>query len=238
MATQSDNAARLNEEGAFFFQSGDENSAFAAFKDALGSLSNDSITRTSLSVSAMLSPPGPSADAVGSDGSTSVNGKESRSPLVPSSTRTEAPISGENEEPFLFDRCLSFDASHAADPEAAAYCSAIVIFNMALVFQKRDNDHKTLYKALFLYLVSLRHIKASGNDRFSKSDVVIAALNNQAVVFYKLKEFGKARAVLGEVWKLLRDLRARPDSFQKVDIDGIVQNILLLLHSPSLAAAA
>ena len=238
MATQTDNAVRLNEEGAFFFQSGDENSAFAAFKDALGSLSNDSIARTSLSVSAMLSAPGASADSVASDGSTTVNGKGTRSPLVPSSARTEAPISGENEEPFLFDRCLSFDASHAADPEAASYCSAIVIFNMALVFQKRDNDHKTLYKALFLYLVSLRHIKAPGNDRFSKSDVVIAALNNQAVVFYKLKEFGKARAVLGEVWKLLRDLRARPDSFQKVDIDGIVQNILLLLHSPSLAAAA
>ena len=241
MSTENNSAARLNEEGAFFFQSGDEDSAFAAFKDALGSLSNDSIARTSLSVSAMLSAPVTASsadDATPGGPSSSIQHKGSRTHLFPSSTRTEMPISGEEEEPFLFDRCLSFDASYASDPEAAAYCSAIVIFNMALVFQKRDDDHRTLYKALFLYLVSLRHIKASGSDRFSKSDVIIAALNNQAVVFYRLKEFGKARAVLSELWKLLKTLTARPESFQKVDIDGIVQNILLLLHTPSLAAAA
>ena len=238
MSTLTNNAARLNEEGAFFFESGDENSAFAAFKDALGNFSNDSIARTSLSVSAMLSPSVSAADAGSSAAAAAAAGNSSRSPLVPSSARTEEPISGDDEEPFMFDRCLSFDSSHAADPEAAPYCSAIIIFNMALVFQKRGKDRKTLYKALFLYLVSLRHIKTSSNERFNNSDVVIAALNNQAVIFYHLKEFGKARAVLGELWTLLRDLPARPDSFQKCDIDGIVQNILLLLHKPSLAAAA
>lgn len=234
--TTTSNASRLNEEGAFFFESGDENSAFAAFKDALGSLSHDNIAQTSSSVAAVLAPP--SFDGGSGSSASGGSSSSSRSPLVSSSTRTEEPIAGDNEEPFMFDRCLSFDASHAADPEAASYCSAIIIFNMALVFQKRGKDHKTLYKSLFLYLVSLRHIKTSNNDRFNSSDVVIAALNNQAVVFYHLKEYGKARAVLGELWTLLRELKSRPKSFQKSDIDGIVQNILLLLHSPSLAAAA
>ena len=225
-------AARLNEEGASFHERGDDNSAFAAFKDALESISIDSHLRTGASVSAMLSPvPDPTSSTGYSAGST-------RTPMIPSHPRTDEPITNEDEEVYLYDRSLAFEAEYASDPEAASYCSAIIIFNMALVFQKRGSDEKTLYKALFLYMVSLRHIRSSSSDRFSKSDVVIASLNNQAIVFYLLKDFGKARTILGELWTLLRDLRHRPASFKKTDIDGIVQNILLLLHSPSLAAAA
>lgn len=227
-------AARLNEEGASFHERGDDTSAFAAFKDALESISADSLANTGASVSAVLSPiPDPTANATNNSGSNTP-----RLPLVPSNPRTDQPVTNGDDETYLYDRCLVFESEYASDPEAAPYCSAIVVFNMALVYQKRGNDEKTLYKALFLYMVSLRHIRSSESERFKNSDLVIAALNNQAIVFYMLKDYGKARTILGELWSVMRDIRCRPASFQKRDIDGIVQNILLMLHSPSLAAAA
>jgi hypothetical protein len=228
--TNPSNAARLNEEGASYHERGDDNSAFAAFKDALESISIDSHVRTGASVSAMLSPvPDPTNPN---------NTSTARSSLVASHPRTDEPIICEEDETYLYDRFLVFEPEYASDPEAASYCSAVIIFNMALVFQKRDNHVKTLYKALFLYIVSLRHLRTNASERFKNSDVVIAALNNQAMIFCMLKDYGKARTVLGELWSLLRELRRRPGSLNKKDIDGIVQNILLLLQSPSLAAAA
>ena len=228
-------SSRLNEEGASYHERGDDNSAFAAFKDALESLSIDAIARTTESVSALLSPT-PTSDPTIPD-------HLGRSTMairpIPSCPRSDVPAPADDEHAYYYDRCLTFEQTQAIDPEATPYCSAVIIFNMGLLFQKRGKDEKTLYKALFLYMVSLRHIQASTNgDRFKKTDVMIAALNNQAVVFYLLKDYGKARTVLGELWSLLREIQCRPRSFVKGDIDGIVQNILLLLHSPSLAAAA
>jgi hypothetical protein len=227
-------SSRLNEEGVSYHLRGDDNSAFAAFKDALESLSNDALAQTGASVSALLTPPTP--DPTNPDSGRSTATMATRP--IPSCPRSDVPAPPDDEPVYFYDRCLTFEPSQAADPEATPYCSAVIIFNMGLVFQKRGNDDKTLYKALFLYMVSLRHIQTSSNDRFKKTDVVIAALSNQAVVFYLLKDYGKARTVLGELWNLLRELQCRPHSFVKADIDGIVQNILLLLHSPSLAAAA
>ncbi|CAB9518091.1 expressed unknown protein [Seminavis robusta] len=229
--TTPNQAARLNDEGASYIERGDDSSAFAAFKDALESLSSDAVAQTTASVSAMLTPP---TVNVGNGNST----RASTTRPVANCPRTDAPAPADDEEAYQYDRCLSFEQGHTSDPDALPYCSAVIIFNMALVFQKRGTDEKTLYKALFLYMVSLRHIQSCTSDSFKKTDVVIAALNNQAVVFYLLKDYAKARTVLGELWNLLRELRCRPRSFMKSDIDGIVQNILLLLHSPSLAAAA
>jgi len=245
MATTISLAARLNEEGAYFFQSGDDISAFAAFKDALGNLSSESVAYTSSSVSAILSTQTSSKEGSSGDAASGNDTPPAKVPIVSPTRSTrdiprldEPPISVDDEEPFTFERFLSFDHSQAVDPAATAYCSAIIIFNMAQVFQQRSKDRKTLNKALFLYIVSLRHIKGCTSGRFKSSDVVIAALNNRATVFYHLQHFGKARMVLGELWALIKELRARPESFQKADVDGIVQNILLMLHTPNLAAAA
>jgi hypothetical protein len=229
-------SSRLNEEGASYHTRGDDNSAFAAFKDALESLSTDSLAQTSASASGLLTPVTPNPTDP-SNGRLPTTTSTVLRP-IPSCPRSDVPSPADDEPAYFYDRCLTFEPSQAADPEATPYCSAVIIFNMGLLFQKRGKDAKTLYKALFLYMVSLRHIQTSSNDQFKKTDVVIAALNNQAVVFYLLKDYGKARTVLGELWNLLRGLQCRPQSFVKGDIDGIVQNILLLLHSPSLAAAA
>lgn len=204
-------AARLNDEGIYFHEAGDDDSAFAAFKDALESLAITGKSNEEMLIS---------------------------TPQIPKSNSfLDQPIFGCDDDPFLYDRNLSFNHDDAQDPDKNQYCRAIVVFNMALVYSKRDKDKETLHKALFLYSMCLQHVQAS-SDQVKRSDVVLAAMNNQAVVLYLMEDFGKARRVLNEMWAMLKQLRSRPASFVKQDIHGFVHNILLLLHSPSLAPAA
>lgn len=270
-------AIRLNNEGIQHLISGNETNAFTAFKTALDKISHGD--RNSVQDESTPSAPSPFLDTTSSQPPPPRRRRPlSCAPLLYTSTGNiisnnscNKTLSSTNDistinSPFFFQQTLFIQEDQWLVPTDAPYLSAVIIYNMGLVFHLKgeavidDDEQKQAlyYKALFLYNVSLRHIQAAtNNDMYSYSDVVVVVLNNTSHIHNNSNDsshddddedssLDKGRTVLMELWSVLRHIQQQGSNSKRVtsaftqsDMDGFVQNVLLLLRgTTSLAPAA
>ena len=189
------NAAMLNQTGAAYLASNQPDRAVKCFQTAL-----EYVTNTD--------------DII-------MQAPSSHDPRQPLSSA----ISQDSEEDYIYTKPFFFNPAASMTEEEIAPFGAVILFNLALSYheQAKTAGDSNLQVAMRLYekcLTLLRH-----HSNFDCSNVIIAALHNQAKICEDLCAF----AMAGHKYKLLSTLlerdEIRTDTLESDDLNSICLNI-------------
>lgn len=139
---------------------------------------------------------------------------------------------------YVYDEPLQIVPAEKATLRDVAIYKATLLFNMGFVFHKKSNcvDTWGVYWSLYFYELSLDCCKGF-HDHPSCLEVLAAALNNKAHVFFDHSEFLTSRDVLDTLLVTMILVHGRPLEFAKDKVHGILFN-LYMLRMPTAAPIA
>jgi hypothetical protein len=221
-------AAYLNSNGCSMLAVGENAKAFKALKGALQNVLQ----------AVMLYEDNPVA-AAASERPDTVSRPVPRSRMDGASMK---PSPEENDSAYIYSKGLVFYLTSNVTLLELAFYASVIVFNLVLAFQRRRKplQERDLNKLLALYDLCLRLIhEGSKAKQYDSCNLIVATLNNKAVVHAELRDFTKARRVLYHVWDVMKYPKRRPGLLEQWEIEGIFLNIYqLLVNSPQTASAA
>lgn len=222
-------AAYLNSNGASLLAVGENSKAFKCFKGSLQSL---------LQAVIIFEEAPPASTDVTSPTSDIVSRPIPRTRMDGASMKP----SDDDGKAYLYSKGLVFYLSSAISLFDLAFYGSVIVFNLVLSYQRRRTDmqERDLNKLLALYDLCLKLVgEGAKAKQYDCCNLVVATLNNKAVVHSELRDFTKARRVLYHVWDIMKYPDRRPKLLEPWEIEGIFLNIyLLLVNSPNVAGAA
>lgn len=149
---------------------------------------------------------------------------------------------------FVYRRALVFDSDLSfADQdwdECLSIFLAMIKFNLGLTFQIKSNElgERALVRALVWYDLSLAHVQETVQTAAPMHlNIVLATMNNMAIVSHDLCNFGKVRQIYQNVLEILTAHAtdgSKPNGFEEEDMQGLLLNIILLHAIDAIAPAA
>ena len=229
--------AELNNSGAVLLASDDVDSALQCFRDALELLRLMYEDRKEL-------PRIPTPEKSGMIPCPS-------SPQAAQQDRTDAWAASKTvyeHSHFVYGQALAFDPAVTLTTEnwdeCLPICLAIIKFNLGLASQMKSKDlgERALVQSLRWYDTCLGHLQENVQASMPlHMNIVLAALNNMAIVSYDLCKFEKVHQIFQNVLEILSSYSCAeetPQDFQEEDMQGLLLNIILLHSSEAIAPAA
>jgi hypothetical protein len=221
-------AAFLNSNGASMLAFGDNAKAYKAFKGSLQHIMQ------AVMLYEDTPPPAKHSDALDI-----VSRPVPRNRIDGMSMK---PPPEENGNAYMYSKGLVFYLSGTIKLADLAFYSSAVVFNLVVSFQRRRKplQERDLTKLLALYDLCLKLVsEGTKTKQYDNCNLVVAALNNKAVVHAELGDFTRARRVLYHVWDVMKYPSRRPKLLEAWEVEGIFLNIYLwLVNSPQVASAA
>lgn len=222
-------AAYLNSNGCSMLAVGDNAKAFKTLKEALQNVLQ----------AVMLYEDNPVASAAERPDDDIVSRPVPRSRMDGASMK---PSPEENDRAYIYSKGLVFYLTSNVTLLELAFYASVIVFNLVLALQRRRKplQERDLNKLLALYDLCLKLIhEGSKAKQYDSCNLIVATLNNKAVVHAELRDFTKARRVLYHVWDVMKYPSRRPGLLEPWEIEGIFLNIYqLLVNSPKTASAA
>jgi len=149
--------------------------------------------------------------------------------IIPVSVGSDAPLSraGADISAFTFTKAFVFNKSRKLSEEHLDSYQAVILFNLALLYDSKELSTCDRYQAtaLELYNHSLE-LSTAGNCALVCSNVMIAAMNNRAQIFFRRHEVESVRALLEELGRSLGNaLGNGANVLDDQDINGILLNV-------------
>jgi len=130
---------------------------------------------------------------------------------------------------FTFSKAFVFNTSVRLLEEYLESYQAVILFNVALLYDNRGDNAPTSYeaKALELYINTLDILLCPQAITLDCSNVVIAALNNKAQIFFRRSDFVNTRDSLVELAIHLHKTFVIDGnkSMDEHDINGLLLNV-------------
>lgn len=216
-------AASMNNMAVLRLLFGDRRGAFDLFKGAFDAM-NEGVTYCTKALPAPFLPP---------HGFPHFNNTAlpfvpiGDSDFHPSSIPEESKNSGdENVDGFTFDKTFLFNPRVKVTVGSIEACKAAVLFNLALLYHQRDKYYYDRYEdtALELYNSCLELLRRP--SAMNCSNVVIAALNNKAQIFYERHDLDTTSALLRELGNCLgKAIDEAGKSLSEQDINRLLLNV-------------
>lgn len=127
---------------------------------------------------------------------------------------------------FTFTKAFALNTEVPLLEDHVDTYKAVVLFNLALLYHKKDRQDCDSFEAttLELYNSSLELLRF--DDELDCSNLVIAILNNKAQIFFQRNELEETRASLDELGKsLLKALGEGTKALDEQDINGLLLNV-------------
>ena len=212
------NAAHLNQSGASCLAANDLEQAQRYFQLAL-----ESVTHAGHDIAENDSVPAPPK----CDASQSLQ-------------MSKQPISKTNShesEGFIYSKPFFFNPAATLTEEDIAPYGGVILFNLALTYHERSRvvGESALRVAMKLYEKCLSLLKHART--FDCSNVIIAALNNQARIFEEVADYKRASYRFRLLAEFLNEDDVRTDTMEKADLQDIFLNIFFFKF-PTCAAMA
>ena len=152
----------------------------------------------------------------------------------------QAPFSRDthlDSEGFVYSKPFYFNPEATMREEDISPYGGVILFNLALTYHERSrfSGESSLRLALRLYDKCLILLKNATS--FDCSNVIIAALNNQARIHEVLLDFRKASIRYKLLAEFLHQTDVRTDTLEADDLQEILLNIFFF-KIPSCAAMA
>lgn len=225
-------AAYLNSNGASYLAMGDTEKAHKSFKDSLKTILQ-AISEGDVIEELPLPERNPTFDAMARP--------IPRSRMDGNDAQLSMQADKEGKA-YSYGKGLVFYPNTTFTTTDLAFYSSIVVFNLVLTCQRRPKhlQEKQMQRLLRLYQVVLQLIdETSRSGKYDCSHLVVATLNNTAVLHSELGQHASARRMLYHVWDVLRGPQRRPMILDTFEVEGLFLNIFLMLaNAPRVAEAA
>ena len=148
---------------------------------------------------------------------------------IPSSNALRQPlpasISGDSDDNYIYTKPFFFNPAASMTEEEIAPFGAVILFNLALSYHEQakitgDSDLKV---AMALYEKCLNLLRRHSN--FDCSNIIIAALHNQAKICEELCHFAQAGQKFLLLSTLLEQDEIRTDTIEPDDLNAVCLNI-------------
>lgn len=249
--------SEMNNGGAAFLASGNVDAAFSSFRGALELIGRmyEGGEDPQIPLSApTFAASGAKTSSLASSNKEGLKAKPNRS-TCPSQPSTRAPVQqihplskpSYDHPHFVYCQALVFNPSLSLTmenwDEYLPICLAMIKFNLGLTYQMKSKDvgERALVRALVWYDLCLAHVQETMQTALPLHlNVVMAAMNNMAIVNYDLCHYTKVRHIyqnLLEIMNCHSSAGSKPLGFKEEEMQGLVLNIILL-HSDAIAPAA
>ncbi|CAB9514487.1 expressed unknown protein [Seminavis robusta] len=143
----------------------------------------------------------------------------------------------QENEGFIYSKPFFFNPEATITEEDVAPYGGVILFNLALTYHERSRTvgESSLHVALRLYEKCISLLKHATS--FDCSNVIIAALNNQARIHEELLDFQKASMRFKLLADFLHRSDVRTDTLEQEDLQDIFLN-LFFFKIPTCAAMA
>lgn len=221
-------AASMNNSGVVkLFLEDDRRGAFEVFKAAFAILHEGSAYCTSALSLPILPQHFPKLSSVSSSTLPFVAISE-----ADFSAKPPSPTVHHRDEPdhaFMFSKAFAFNPRFEFGEDCIEACKAVVLFNLALVQHRRNKYYVHCPRhentALRLYSSCLELLRQP--SPLNCSNVVIAALNNKAQIFYEQHDWETTAGLLRELGQCLGKAidEGAAKSLDEQDINGLLLNV-------------
>ena len=138
---------------------------------------------------------------------------------------------------FIYSKPFFFNPAATLAEEDIAPYGGVILFNLALTYHERSRTvgESALRLALRLYEKCLSLLKHA--TTFDCSNVIIAALNNQAQIFEELLDYQRAGLRFKLLADFLKEDDVRKDTLEPDDLQDIFLNISFFKFATCAAVA-
>lgn len=142
-----------------------------------------------------------------------------------------------DSEGYIYSKPFFFNPAATLTEEEIAPYGGVILFNLALTYHERSRTvgESALRVALSLYEKCLALLKHATS--FDCSNVIIAALNNQARIYEELLDYQRAGLRFKLLAEFLNEEEVRTDTLETDDLQDIFLNIFFF-KIPTCAAVA
>lgn len=170
----------------------------------------------------------------------SMNHKENDS----TSSTTSTAHSFRNDAFFVYDEPLLFEPDETEDANGSsqvnvAFYKAILLYDIAITLHRQSHgvDSWSVYRALHFYELCLECCRTKCATHANCLEIMAAALNNKAHIYYDHSEFSTARSLLDTLLVTMIFTYGRPLELEEKNTQGILFN-LYMLRMPTTARCA
>ena len=148
-------------------------------------------------------------------------------PFLPVCNDSDIPLSSPTEIPaFTFTKAFMFNTSIQPSEEHVDSYKAVVLFNLALLYDSKEQNFCDRFEATALELYNSSLELSLAPCALDCSNVVIATLNNKAQIFFRRNEVESTRASLEELGRNLgKALEQGTKALDDQDINGLLLNV-------------
>jgi hypothetical protein len=208
-----ENAVKLNNSAVACLLLGERHEAFVLLKRAFATMSH---AGENLYTIARSTKEGDSAVSCDFDFDSAC----SAMPFVP--IAVELSSNGSSQDTFTFQKYFLFNSSLMFEKECENSYRAVILFNLALLYQTaQDSLMKHEHTILTLLDSCLGLLRADGLEDFY---IAVAALNNKAQIFHKRRD-ARIKPLLENLRASLRDSLTAQMIFDESDMNGLLLNI-------------